>query len=93
MTFEKPTQLISLLTALRDEPIKSNYENIYIQIAKEAMTIEFKHNSSAHFEGLVYKKLIQLSVKEYVYSGQTLESLENLNWLIGFLDDSFILVR
>lgn len=93
MNFEKPLKLISLLTSLRDEPIKSNYESIYIQIAKEAMIIEFKHNPSEHFEGIVYKKLIQLSVKEYVYSGQTLESLENLNWLIDFLDGSFILVR
>lgn len=92
MTFEKPTKLINLLISLRDEPVKTNYEDIHIKIVTETMTTEFEYNSE-QLNGLVYKKLIQQSVKDFIYSRQTQDALENLNWVIDFLDDASILTR
>jgi hypothetical protein len=93
MNFEKPAQLISLLTSLRDEPIKSNYESIYINIAKEVISVEFKHDPINHYDAILHKKLIRLSVLNFIYSTNTDEKLEELNWVIDFLDGAFVLVR
>ena len=57
------------------------------------MSLEFKHNPKQPFQGLVYKKLVQLSVKEFVYSGQSEESLSNLKEVIGILESTSVLVR
>ena len=63
MVTEKPKQLIDLLNKLKNETDKTTYQSIYIDIAKEVMSLEFKHNPKQPFQGLVYKKLVQLSVK------------------------------
>lgn len=57
------------------------------------MSLEFEPNPKQHFEGLVYKKLVQLAVREYVYSGQSSESLNNLNETIDILNHTSILLR
>ncbi len=93
MTTEKPKQLINLLITLKTETDKTKYQNIYIDIAKEVMSLEFQHNPKEPFQGLVYKKLVQLSVKEFVYSGQSEESLSNLKEVIGILESTSVLVR
>lgn len=93
MTTEKPKQLIDLLNKLKNETNKTKYQNIYIDIAKEVMSLEFEHNPKEPFQGLVYKKLVQLSVKEFVYSGQSEESLSNLNEVIDILESTTVFVR
>lgn len=93
MTTEKPKQLINLLITLKTETDKTKYQNIYIDIAKEVMSLEFEHNPKEPFQGLVYKKLVQLSVKEFIYSGQSEESLSNLNEVIDILESTSELVR
>lgn len=92
MTTEKPKQVIDLLNKLKNETNKTKYQNIYIDIAKEVMSLEFEHNPKEPFQGLVYKKLVQLSVKEFVYSGQYEESLSNLNEVIDILESTSVLV-
>ena len=93
MTTEKPKQLIDLLNKLKNETNKTKYQNIYIDIAKEVMPLEFQHNPKEPFQGLVYKKLVQLSVKEFVYSGQSEESLSNLKEVISILESTSVLAR
>lgn len=93
MTTEKPKQLIDLLNKLKNETNKTKYQSIYIDIAKEVMSLEFEHNPKEPFQGIIYKRLIQLTVKEYVYLEQTNESLSNLNWLINFLESTSVLNR
>lgn len=93
MTTEKPKQLIDLLNKLKNETNKTKYQNIYIDIAKEVMSLEFQHNPKEPFQGLVYKKLVQLSVKEFVYSGQSEESLSNLKEVISILESTSVLAR
>lgn len=93
MTTEKPKQLINLLITLKTETDKTKHQNIYIDIAKEVMSLEFEHNPKEPFQGLVYKKLVQLSVKEFIYSGQSEESLSNLNEVIDILESTSVLVR
>lgn len=93
MTTEKPKQLINLLNKLKNETDKTKYQIIYIDIAKEVMSLEFEHNPKEPFQGLVYKKLVQLSVKEFVYSGQSEESLSNLKEVIDILESTSVLVR
>ncbi len=93
MKTENPNKLIDLLISLREETDKTKYQNIYIEIVKEVMSVEFEHNPKEPFQGLVYKKLVQLSIKDFVYSGQTEESLTNLNEVIDILSPTSILVR
>ncbi|OAZ04504.1 hypothetical protein [Flavobacterium succinicans] len=93
MTTEKPNTLIGLLNTLKTETDKTKYQSIYIDIAKEVMSLEFEHNPKQPLEGILYKKLVQLSVKEFVYSGQTEESLSNLNEVIDILSYTSVLVR
>jgi hypothetical protein len=93
MTTEKPKQLIDLLTKLKSETEKTKYQSIYIDIAKEVLSLEFKCNTKEPFQGLVYKKLVQLSVKEFIYSGQSEDSISNLNEVIDILESTSILVR
>jgi hypothetical protein len=93
MTTEKPKQLIDLLTKLKNETEKTKYQSIYIDIAKEVLSLEFECNTKEPFQGLVYKKLVQLSVKEFIYSGQSEDSVSNLNEVIDILESTSILVR
>ena len=93
MNFKKPQQLIDLLNNLKIETDKTKYQNIYIDIFKEAMSIEFQHHSKEPFQGIIYKKLIEHTIKDYMYLGQTSETISNLDWLIEFLDSTLILVR
>ena len=93
MKLEKPTKLIELLNNLKNETDKTKYQSIYIDIVKEVMSLEFEHNPKQPFEGILYKKLVQLSVKDFVYSGQTEESLLNLNKVIEILSSTSILIR
>lgn len=91
MELEKPITLINLLIELRDEKVKSNYETIYLKIIKETLRVEFEHNPVHNFDWFTYKRLIQLSVKDFIFLGQTEESIANLNWLINFLQDTPII--
>ena len=93
MQTEKPIKLIELLNDLKNETVKTNYKSIYIDIAKEVESIEFQHNVKEPFQGIIYKRLVQLTIKEFVYLGQTDESISNLEWLIKFLDTTSILSR
>ncbi len=93
MTTEKPKQLIKLISKLKNETDKTKYQNIYLDIAKEVMSLEFEHSPKQPFQGLVYKKLVMLSVKEFIYSGQSEESLSNLNEVIDILESTSVLVR
>lgn len=93
MTTEKPKQLIKLISKLKNETDKTKYQNIYLDIAKEVMSLEFEHNPKQPFQGLVYKKLVMLSVKEFIYSGQSEESLSNLNEVTDILESTSVLVR
>ena len=93
MTTEKPKQLIDLLNKLKNEIDKNKYQNIYIDIAKEVMSLEFEHNPKQPFQGLIYKKLVMLSAKEFIYLGQSEESLSNLKEVIDILESTSVLVR
>ena len=93
MTTEKPKQLIDLLIKLKNEIDKNKYQNIYIDIAKEVMSLEFEHNPKQPFQGLIYKKLVMLSVKEFIYLGQSEESLSNLKEVIDILESTSVLSR
>ena len=93
MTTEKPKQLIDLLNKLKNETDKNKYQNIYIDIAKEVMSLEFEHNPKQPFQGLIYKKLVMLSVKEFIYLGQSVESLSHLKEVIDILESTSVLVR
>ena len=93
MKTEKPKIIIELLNKLIQETDISKYEGIYIQIANETMPLEFEHSMEQPFKNIIYKKLIQLSVKEFIYLGQTSESLLNLKEVIDILESTLILSR
>lgn len=93
MEIEKPIKLIGLLIKLKTDVDKTKYQRIYIDIAKEIMSLEFEHNTKEPLQSLVYKKYIQLSVKDFIYSGQTEDSLKNLDEVIELLKTTSILNR
>ena len=93
MTTEKPKQLINLLITLKTETDRTKYQSIYIDIAKEVMSLEFEHNPKQPFQGLIYKKLVMFSVKEFIYLGQSEESLSNLKEVIDILESTSVLSR
>ena len=93
MTTEKPKQLINLLITLKTETDRTKYQSIYIDIAKEVMSLEFEHNPKQPFQGLIYKKLVMLSVKEFIYLRQSEESLSNLKEVIDILESTSVLSR
>lgn len=93
MDTNKPIRLIELLIILKTETDKSQYANIFADIWKEAMSLEFAHNPNVPFQDLMYKKLVQLSVREYIYLGQTEETVSNLDDVINILSSASILVR
>lgn len=93
MTTEKPTTLIDLISELLAETDKHKIGRLYLKIVEEVMRIEFVHDSSLPFYGLVYKHFVRLAVKNFIDSGQSGESKDVLRDVIQVLENSSIVVR
>ena len=93
MKTEKPTKLIQLLEQLLAETDKISIGKHYIAIVEESQNITFSGNTSNHFSDLVYKHLIRLSIKDYIHSGHSEESIRVLNDVIVIISDAHILIQ
>ena len=70
MKTEKPEKLIALLKQLVTETDKMNIGQIYIAVVQETKRINFVEGQNTH-SNLVYKHLIQLSIKDFIHSGRS----------------------
>ena len=93
MSTSKPDNLIQLLLNLVEETDKPTIGKIYVDIATETLKTEFLHDSKNPFSGLVYKHLIRLSTKDFITSGQSLESKETIKEVIDILSSAYIVNR
>ena len=85
---QKPLQLIGLLEQLLAETEKINIGKIYIAIVEE--TNRFTFDSSNPFTESVYKNLIRLSIKDYIHSGHSQDSIRIIREVIEVISDANI---
>jgi len=85
---QKPSKLIALLEQLLAETEKINIGKIYIAIVEE--TNRFTFDSSNPFTESVYKNLIRLSIKDYIHSGHSQDSIRIIREVIDVISDATI---
>lgn len=71
MKTEKPTQLVALLRQLLAETDKMKVGQSYIAVIEEMKKITFADEVNNPFSNLVYKHLIQLSIKDFIHAGRS----------------------
>ena len=86
METAKPTTLIALLKQLLAENGKMNVGKIYIAIMAEMRRITFVANSGHNTE-VIYKHLIELSIKDYIHAGRSEKSSNVINDIIAMLSE------
>jgi len=91
MSSQKPSQLIALLEQLLAETEKINIGKIYIAIVEE--TNRFTFDSSNPFTESVYKNLIRLSIKDYIHSGHSQDSIRIIREVIDVISDANINIK
>ncbi|HLA55529.1 MAG TPA: hypothetical protein VK623_05495 [Flavobacterium sp.] len=91
MRTEKPLQLIALLKQLLAETDKMNVGKIYIAVAEETKRITFMEAQNAPYSNLVYKHLIQLSIKDFIHSGRSEASGKVVSDVIEIISNAEVL--
>lgn len=91
MKTEKPLKLIGLLQNLLAETDKMNVGQIYIAVAAETKRITFVETEGTPFSNLVYKHLIQLSIKDFIHSGRSEASGNVIDDVIKVISDADII--
>lgn len=92
MKTEKPSQLIALLKQLLAETEKMNVGKIYIAVIEEMNRTTFAEVSGTPYSNLVYKHLIQLSIKDFIHSGRSEASTNVVNDVIKVISDADTIV-
>jgi hypothetical protein len=90
MKTEKPIHLVTLLTQLLSETDKMNIGKIYIVIMEEMKRITFVSQNNP-FSDLVYKHLIQLSIKDFIHSGRSEASAKVVSEVIQVIVEAEII--
>jgi hypothetical protein len=88
MKTEKPIQLVALLTQLLSETDKMNIGKIYIAIIEETKRITFVTLQNSPFTDLIFKHLIQLSIKDFIHSGRSEASSKVVSDVIDVISNS-----
>jgi hypothetical protein len=90
MKTEKPLKLVELLKQLLAETDKMNIGQIYIAVAAETKRITFVERENTPYSNLVYKYLIQLSIKDFIHSGRSEASSKVVNDIINVISNADI---
>jgi hypothetical protein len=90
MKTEKPLKLIALLKQLLAETDKMNVGKIYIAVAEETKQITFVEENTP-YSNLIYKHLIQLSIKDFIHSGRSEASGKVMNDVIEVISKAEII--
>ena len=87
----KPLKLVELLKQLLTETDKMNIGQIYIAVAAETKRITFVETQNTPYSNLVYKYLIQLSIKDFIHSGRSEASSKVVNDIIDVISNADII--
>lgn len=87
----KPLKLVELLKQLLTETDKMNIGQIYIAVAAETKRITFVEAQNTPYSNLVYKYLIQLSIKDFIHSGRSEASSKVVNDIIDVISNADII--
>ncbi len=87
----KPLKLVELLKQLLTETDKMNIGQIYIAVAAETKRITFVETPNTPYSNLVYKYLIQLSIKDFIHSGRSEASSKVVNDIIDVISNADII--
>lgn len=71
MNTGKPVVLITLLHQLLSETDKMKVGQAYIAVIEEMKHISFIEGESNPYSNMVYKHLIQLSIKDFIHAGRS----------------------
>lgn len=92
MKTQKPSRLKELIEQFMAEQDKIQIGKHYIAIVEETKRITFKETNNC-FANNVYKNLIRLSIKDYIHSGHSAESIRILNEVIEVISEAEITVE
>jgi len=92
MKTEKPLKLAALLEQLITETEKINVGQIYIAVIEETNRVTFAESASCGFSESVYKNLIKLSIKDFVHSGRSLDSINVVREVIAVIEKADIVL-
>jgi hypothetical protein len=82
MNTEKPLLLITLLRQLLAETDKAKVGQAYIAVIEEMKRISFVEGGNNPYSNMVYKHLIQLSIKDFIHAGRSEASAKVVNDVI-----------
>ncbi|WP_309640696.1 hypothetical protein [Flavobacterium sp.] len=92
MKTEKPLKLIALLTQLLNETDKMNVGKAYIAVVEEMRSVSFVTAQNTPFSDLIYKHLIQLSIKDFIHAGRSEASAIVVRDVIEVISNADIIV-
>ena len=92
MKTEKPLKLVALLTQLLTETDKMNVGKAYIAVVEEMKCIAFVAVPNTPFSDLIYKHLIQLSIKDFIHAGRSEASAKVVSDVIEVISNAEIIV-
>ena len=72
---------------------KMQIGQVYIAVAEEIKRITFIESNNNQFNGVVYKNLVQLSIKDFIHSGRSQGSIKILNEVIDVLSGADIIAE
>lgn len=91
MKTEKPIKLVQLLHQLLAETDKMNVGKAYIAVIEELQRVTFVQALHTPFSDLIYKHLIQLSIKDFIHAGRSEASTKVVNDVIACISQADIL--
>ncbi len=91
MKTEKPLKLVQLLHQLVAETDKMNVGKAYIAVIDELQRVNFVEAQHAPFSDLIYKHLIQLSIKDFIHAGRSEASAKVVNDVIECISHADVL--
>ena len=91
MKTEKPLKLVQLLYQLVAETDKMNVGKAYIAVINELQRTSFVEAQNTPFSDLIYKHLIQLSIKDFIHAGRSEASAKVVNDVIECISHADIL--
>lgn len=90
MNTEKPLLLITLLDQLLSETDKMKVGQAYIAVIEEMKRISFVEGGNNPYSNMVYKHLIQLSIKDFIHAGRSEASAKVVTDVIAIISNADI---
>ncbi|MBL0014351.1 MAG: hypothetical protein IPP30_11810 [Flavobacterium sp.] len=90
MNTDKPLLLITLLHQLLSETDKMKVGQAYIAVIEEMKRVSFVEGGNNPYPNMVYKHLIQLSIKDFIHAGRSEASAKVVNDVIEVISNADI---